>query len=124
MKRLATVLPLVVLLAPGCSSSAGSKPQQAAAENEKKPTAGELKEAEDSRKLVETVRTMAGLPATPADDEPRQEWDLVKDPATGRMLQRVPKGQTLHVVNGRVVSDLLNPRIASLELVREDESFY
>ena len=121
MKRLVAVLPLLALLAPGCSSSPGGPTPQHAAETTPAP---DEKQAEQSRKLVETVRGMAGLPASDLDEGPRNEWVVFKDETTGRMLQRIPKDRTLRVVDGKLVSALLNPRISSLELVREDQSYY
>jgi hypothetical protein len=121
LKRLALILPLVLLLAPGCKSSGGATPQPVA---EKKPSPEEL-QAERAKKLVEQARLMAGAPATgAAEPEETTDWSIVTDEATGRKLQRIPKDQTLRVVNGKVVSALLNPKITGLDLVRQDAGYY
>lgn len=122
MKNLAAALALSAFLASGCSSSPKTPaPAPAAGQAETKMT------AEEYQKFIDTARALAGLPPEHAEDavtEERQEWIVVDDPVTGRKLQRIPKNETLSVVDGKLRHSLLNPKMFSLPLVREDESFY
>ncbi len=128
MKRLALVLPLALLAWTGCSSTprtdAPAKAQEASADAAKEAAAREAL-AERERKTVEAARMLAGLPpVAEEDDADRQEWIIVTDPATGKKLQRIPKNPSLRVVDGKLRHTLLNPRMFTLDLVKEDEGFY
>ena len=123
MKRLAIlVLPLV--LAGGCTTSSspaakgGPAPAPAA---EPTPTA---EQQEKAKALVDQARLMAGVPEPGPDEDTGEPWIIVTDEATGRKLERIPKGPTLRVVGNKLQHSLLNPKMFSVELVREDEKYY
>lgn len=123
MKRIALVaLPLVLLVASGCASSQAKKKDASPA----KPAAAAPMTAEEELKYVNTSRALAGLPPLEKAEPttPPDEWLIFDDKATGRRLQRIPKGQTLRVENGKLRHTLLNPNMFLLDLVREDEKYY
>ena len=128
MKRLALVLPFALLAWTGCSSTPRSDapaPAPEASADAAKEAAAREALAERERKTVEAARILAGLPPVPEDDESeRQEWIIFTDATTGRKLQRIPKNPSLRVVDGKLRHTQLNPRMFTLDLVREDEGFY
>ena len=128
MKRLALVLPLALLAWTGCSSTPRSDapaPAPEASADAAKEAAAREALAERERKTVEAARMLAGLPPVSEEDQSeRQEWIIVTDPATGKKLQRIPKNPSLRVVDGKLRHTQLNPRMFTLDLVKEDEGFY
>lgn len=125
MKRtVLAVLPLVAVIATACSSSAPPKetPAPAASEAPKPP----VMTPEEELAKINTVRALSGLPPLEKEEQtaPQEEWLIFKDEQTGRMLQRIPKGPTLRAENGKLRHTLLNPAMFTLDLVREDDSFY
>lgn len=124
MKRTAlAILPIVLLVASACSSSGTRKDSPAAPVAEAKPR---VRTAEEELNMINTSRALAGLPPLTKADEPAnvEEWVIFTDEATGRKLQRIPKGPTLRVENGKLRHTLLNPNMFLLDLVREDEGYY
>jgi hypothetical protein len=128
LKRLALVLPLALLAWTGCSSTPRSDapaPAPEASADAAKEAAAREALAERERKTVEAARMLAGLPPVSEEDQSeRQEWIIVTDPATGKKLQRIPKNPSLRVVDGKLRHTQLNPRMFTLDLVKEDEGFY
>ncbi|MBP7677691.1 MAG: VCBS repeat-containing protein [Thermoanaerobaculia bacterium] len=128
MKRLALVLPFALLAWTGCSSTPRSDapaPAPEASADAAKEAAAREAIAERERKTVEAARMLAGLPPVPEEDtSERQEWIIFTDPTTGKKLQRIPKNPSLRVVDGKLRHTQLNPRMFTLDLVREDEGFY
>ncbi len=123
MKNLVAALAIPAFLVSGCSSSPKTPAPAAQAPGQ----AGTNMSAEEYQKFIDTARALAGLPPEQQEGdvvEPRQEWLVIDDPVTGRKLQRIPKSESLSVVDGKLRHSLLNPKMFSLPLVREDESFY
>lgn len=126
MKNLSVTLAISALLVSACASSPkGAEP--AAASAPQPPQKSEEQLRAESQLLIDQARALAGLPPMPENGdvaEPREEWVVVDDAVTGRKLQRIPKNETLSVVDGKLRHALLNPKMFSLPLVREDERFY
>ncbi|HYN41547.1 MAG TPA: VCBS repeat-containing protein, partial [Thermoanaerobaculia bacterium] len=124
MKRLFLVLPLSFLVAAGCSSSPKAEAPPASAKAE--PGTPSPEAVEKERQLADQARLLMGLPPTNAEnpDEDRQEWTIFEDKATGKKLQRIPKHQTIMLVDGKVRHSMLPRSSPGLELVREDEQYY
>jgi hypothetical protein len=126
LKRLVPfVLPLVLIAIQGCGSSSSRTEKDAAAAAQAE-AATRAKIGEENRKLVlDAARKIAGIPenelGAPVVEEP---WIIVKDEATGKQLQRIPKNPSLRAEGGKLRHTLLNPAMFSLDLVREDEKFY
>lgn len=125
MKRLFLVLPLVLIAFPGCStgSSRAEKDAAAAAQAE---AATRAKIDEENRKLVlDAARKIGGIPENELAARPVEEpWIILKDEATGKKLQRIPKSPSLRAEGTKLRHTLLNPAMFSLDLVREDEKYY
>ncbi len=126
MKRLSfLVLPLVLIAFPGCSSGSSRADKDAAAAAQAE-AATRAKIDEENRKLVlDAARRIGGIPENELGARPVEEpWIILKDEATGKMLQRIPKSPSLRVEGGKLHHTLLNPNMFSLDLVREDEKYY
>ena len=66
-----------------------------------------------------------GGKGTDPDESPLEEPTVfITDEKTGKQLERIPKGSSLRVKDGRLLHTLLNPKMYSLKLVREDEKYY
>jgi len=124
VKRLVLVLPLSLLVAAGCSSSPKAEAPPASAKAE--PGAPSPEVVERERQLADQARLLMGLPPSNAEnqDEGRQEWIIFEDEATGKKLQRIPKHQTIMLVDGKVRHAMLPRSSPGLQLVREDEQYY
>lgn len=124
MNRLALVLPLSFLVAAGCSSSPKAEAPPAAAKAE--PATPSPEAVEKERQLADQARMLMGLPPTQDEslDEGREEWVILTDEATGKRVQRIPKHQTLQLVDGKVRHMMLPRNSPALTLVREDEKYY
>ncbi len=123
MKRLVfLVLPFVLVVVTGCSSSrtgqGGSKPAPAEA------SAPSAEQAEKARQIAATARLMAGVPDEVSSETVEEPWIIVTDEKTGKKLERIPKGPTLRVQDGKLRHALLNPNMFNVDLVREDEKYY
>ncbi len=124
MKRLVLGFPLCFLVAAGCSSSPKAEAPPASAKADPGTPSPEVVERE--RQLTEQTRLLMGLSSSEGDtaEEGRQEWIIFEDKATGKKLQRIPKHQTIMLVDGKVRHSMLPRSSPGLELVREDEKYY
>lgn len=122
-KALAALLPLVLLSAAACTSSGAGKGAAPSSAEAARPSP---EDEEKATRQLESIRAIQGLSPERADSDAAdaEEWVVFTDEETGRRLQRVPKLPTLKVENGQLRHMQLNPNMASLPLVREDEKYY